>query len=260
MAMRTFPLTITVSVALVVAVAASSPLPQATTVTVSPLRAVGNDAERRQAHAPAAHTSYFANLLPAQPGDAGLDRFESLPGYQFAALRLATSVAPSAFAGTSDLSSAQTLGALGALRHLSTHITVTPIETGSLTILEISPSEASYGDRPGNKQAEISTAVGQVTPFVKPVASAVQSFQAAYHRQPPATQVAYMTGPNAFGWRWYETPGATIEGLHNGAALLQLSDNIKSLRVTVDLVADWRAFGVWARTFEFVYVLPRPPG
>ena len=134
MALRTFTLTITGSLAVVVAMAASPPLPQVTTVTVSPLRAVGNDAERRQAQAPATHTSYFANLLPAQPGDGGLDRFESLPGYQFAALRLATSVAPSAFAGTSDLSSAQTLGALGALRHLSTHITVTPVETGSLKL------------------------------------------------------------------------------------------------------------------------------
>jgi hypothetical protein len=260
MALRTLPLSITGSLAVVVAMAASSPLPQVTTITVSPLRAVGNDAERRQAHAPAAHTSYFANLLPAQPGDAGLDRLETLPGYQFAALRLATSVAPSAFAGLDDLSSGQTSGALGALRHLSTHITVTAVEPGSLTILEISPSEASYADRAGNRQAEISAAVGQVTPFVKPVASAVQSFQAAYHRQPPATQVAYMTGPNAFGWRWYENPGTTIEGLHSGAALLQLADNIRSLRVTVDLVADWRAFGVWARTFEFVYALPRPPG
>jgi hypothetical protein len=258
MALRTLRLAITGSLLLAVALAASPPAPQGTTVTVSPLRAIGNDAERRQSHPPTAHTRYFANLLPAQPGESGLDRFDALPGYQFAAIRLATSVAPSVFSGIDDLSSGHTSGALGALRHLSAHVTVTPVEPGSLTILGISPSEPTYSDHTSNRQAEVSAAIGQVTPLVTPVSSAVQAFQAAYHRQPPATQVAYMTAANAFGWRWYESPGATIEGLHNGAALFQVDESVRTLKVTVDLVAHWRAFGVWAQTFDFVYTLPRP--
>jgi hypothetical protein len=44
---------------------------------------------------------------------------------------------------------------------------------------------------------------------------------------------------------------------YNGIVLLQIMNDVKALRITVDLVADWRAFGLWGKSFTFTTV--RPP-
>lgn len=245
---------------------------QVTGVSETPLRAVGSDAARRQSSPPATQTSYYANVLPAQSGDGSLDRIDAIPGFQFVTIKVIASVAPAVFAGPQDISGGQASGGLGALHHLTMHVTIRPLDTAGqpialtrpdpivLATLEISPSEPAFSDRVGNTAAAIATATTDVTTALKPISRILQSFQSSYHRRPAATQVSYMTGQNAFGWRWYESPGATIEGLHNANALLQISTDVKSVRVTVDLVADWRAFGLWSKSFDFTYVLPRPPG
>lgn len=255
---------------LLAGVGAGSPgFMQVAGVTETPLRAVGADAARRQASPPEAQTSYYANVLPAQ-SDGTIDHVDSIPGYQFATIKLVVSVAPGIFAGSQDMSGGQAAGSLGALRHLNAHITVRPLDgngqviepkrPGSVVLatLEISPSEPVFSDTVSNRQSAISTAVGDVTSVIRPLSGVLQAFQSSFHRRPATTQVSYMTGPNAFGWRWYESPGLTIEGLHYSTALLQVANEIKSLRITVDLVADWRAFGVWAKSFEFTYALTRP--
>lgn len=251
---------------------ATLPPVQTTAVVEQPLRAVGPDAARRQSSPPVAETSYYADVIPAQSGDIGIDHVDPVPGYQFSAVKLVMSVAPGLYAAGQDITGAQATGGLGTLRHLSAHVSVRPLDGGGqpvevkrggpivLATLEISPSEPSYGDRISNRQAAIGTAVSEVASEIRPAAGIYQAFQAAFHRRPPVTQVAYMTGPNAFGWRWYESPDATIEGLHFGTALLQVADAVKSVRITIEFVADWRAFGPWAKTFEFTYAVPRPPG
>ena len=251
--------------------AASPPFTQVVGTTETPLRAVGPDAARRQSNPPEAQTSYFAHILPGS-GDANIDRVDSVAGYQFAVVKLIVSVAPAVFASSQDISGGQASGTLGALRHLNAHVTVRPLDTAgkvievkragpvTLATLEISPSEPALADRVSNTTAAISTAVNEVTSTIKPVSGILQAFQSSFHRRPAATQVAYMTDQNAFGWRWYEGPGTTIEGLHYSTALLQIASGIKSVRITVDLVADWRAFGAWSKSFEFTYALPGPPG
>jgi hypothetical protein len=265
-----------VSSLIVGAIGASLPMSaQVGMTTASPLRAIGADAARRQANPPDAQTSYYANVLPAMSGDAGIDHVDAMPGYQFATLKLVMSVAPSIYASDQDISGGQASRVMGALRHLTAHVTVGPVDqdghaveikpNGAITLstLEISPSEPAFADHTTNRASEVSTAVDQAIPIVgpiKPATTAITAFRSAYHRTPPATQVAYMTGSNAFGWRWYESPGAFIEGLHHGTVLLQIAESIKSVKISVELVADWRAFGAWARTFEFTYTLPHSGG
>src|SRR5262245_60752981 len=116
--------------------AMTAPATQVAAVTEAPLRAIGNDAARRQASPPDAQTSYFANILPALSGDAGIDHIDPVPGYQFATLKLVMSVAPAIYAGSQDISGGQATGALGALRHLSAHITVKPID-GAGQVVEV---------------------------------------------------------------------------------------------------------------------------
>ncbi|HEX5071549.1 MAG TPA: hypothetical protein VFV78_15140 [Vicinamibacterales bacterium] len=236
------------------------------------LRAIGPDAAARQANPPEVQTAYYAGVMPARAGEDGTDSIDPVSGYQFSAIKLAFSVAPGVFAAIEDLSGRQTLSALGALKHLTAHVTVRPIDANGqvlepkpssppvLTTLEISPSEPSYSDQMSNKAAIAQTAISDAAGAVKPMGGILQGFVAAYHRPPAVTQVAYVTGPNAFGWRWYESPGATIEGLHYATVLLQIGDAVKAVRLNVELVADWRAFGVWAKSFEFTYPVTRPPG
>jgi hypothetical protein len=245
--------------------------PQVSGTTVSSLRAIGPDASRRQSNPPEAQTSYYANVLPALSGDGNLDRVDAVPGFQFAALKIVISVAPAIFAGSQDISGEQTTRSLGALKHLNSHVTVRPLDasgqivqpksSGAVTLatLEVSPSEPTYADRTSNTAAAISTAVNEATSAVKPVSGVIQAFQSSFHRRPATTQVSYMTGPTAFGWRWYESPDQTIEGLHYSYALLQIANEVKTLRITIDLIAEWRAFGLWSRSFEFTYSLAGPP-
>jgi len=251
------------------AVAAAPAAAQVVSVVETPLRAYGADPEKRQATPPTAFTSYYVNILPALSGDANTDHIDTMPGFQFAAIRLVVSAGPSVFAGLSDFSGDRASSTLGALRHLNAHVTVRALDSAGqviepnapgpliLATLEISPSEPTFATQGGNVSAGIGLATRQVESVIGPIGGLIQKFQSAFHRRPSASQVPYMTGPNAFGWRWYETADGPIEGLHASNALFQISSDIKSLRITVVVVADWRTFGVWAKTFEFTYALTK---
>jgi hypothetical protein len=64
-------------------------------------------------------------------------------------------------------------------------------------------------------------------------------------------EIAYQSSDNEFGWTWYQSADAPIEGLHRCAALLEIPAKVAYLRVAVDLITDWRRFGAWKKLFDF---------
>lgn len=250
---------------------------QVVTSVESPLRAYGAEPGRRAPNPPTAETSYYVTVLPADPDSSTepeVERVASMPGFQFPAVRLVVSVAPMVFAGGLDTFQERASRALGAVRHLSVYVTVLALDGGGrvlnpttpgpppLLTLEIAPSEPAFADANaiGNVSSALATASRELVGHIKPIGGLLQAFQSSFHRPPAATQVPYMTGPNAFGWRWYESFEHTIEGLHYVTALFQAANEAKSLRITVEVVANWRTFRAWGKTYEFVYALNTPIG
>jgi hypothetical protein len=256
--------------ALALALAAACAAPTASAQVVSrvesPLRAF--DAARQGAPPPHAETVYYVTILPANP-DAikpSVDSLLAMSNLRFPALRFVVSVAPMLFADEADESARKESQVLGALRHLHVRVTTVALDadgrvietapgTEPLTTLEIAPSEISYAGSAGNLRNEAGVAAQQLLGAVGPIGSVLKAFQAAFHRSPAPTQIAYLSGPNAFGWRWYQSTDSTIEGLHYAAALFQVAPEVRSLRINVDVTANWHAFGVWTKSYEFIYLV-----
>jgi hypothetical protein len=250
---------------------AAAPAPaQVVSRVESPLRA--SDAARRGSPPPNAETVYYVTILPANPDavKASVDSVLATSGLRFPALRFVVSVAPMLIAADADESARQESRALGSLRHLDVRVTAVALDANGRAIeavpgaepvatLEIAPSEVSYAASGGNLASETSVAAQQLLGAVGPIGSVVKAFQAAFHRAPAPTQVAYLSGPNAFGWRWYESAGTTIEGLHYTAALFQVASVVKSLRMNVEVTANWSGLGAWTKSYEFVYDVSANP-
>jgi hypothetical protein len=246
--------------------AAATAAAQVVSRVESPLRAF--DVAKQASQPPHAETVYYVTILPANP-DAikpSVDSLLSVSNLRFPALRFVVSVAPMLFADEADESARKESQALGALRHLHVRVTTAALDADGrvieaapgaepVTTLEIAPSEISYSSSAGNLHSETSTMAQQLLGAIGPIGSVLKAFQAAFHRSPAPTQVAYLSGPNAFGWRWYQSPDGTIEGLHYTAALFQVAPEVKSLRLHVEVTANWHSFGVWIKSYEFVYLV-----
>jgi len=256
----------TAAVALAGVCAAPTAQAQVVSRVESPMRA--NDAGRQGSPPPNAETVYFVTILPANPDavKASVDSLLATSGLRFPALRFVVSVAPMRLADEADESARKESRALGMLRHLDLRVTTAALDSDGraieatagavpLATLEIAPSEVSYASTAGKLSSEGSVAEQQLLGAIGPIGSVLKAFQAAFHRSPAPTQVAYLSGPNAFGWRWYQSADSTIEGLHYTAALFQVAPAVKSLRINVEVTADWHRFGVWSKSYEFVYAV-----
>jgi hypothetical protein len=234
----------------------------------SPLRAA--DSQREGSKPPVAETSYYVMVLPASPSatTSAVESVAAVGDIRFPALRFVVSVSPTLLSGDADEPLGKESRALGALRHLHVRVTAVALDDKGLAIeraapgaeplttLEIAPSEISYAASGGNLRSEASVAVSEILGAVGPIGGVLKAFQVAFHRAPPPTQIAYLSAPNAFGWRWYEAAGQSIEGLHYTAALFQVAPDVKSLRITVDVTAHWKAYGAWTKSYAFVFAVP----
>lgn len=88
--------------------------------------------------------------------------------------------------------------------------------------------------------------------------SLIHGFIGAHHSSPGPSQVAYQSEHNEFGWTWFDSPGQTLEGMHRCAVLLQVQKDAAYLRISVDLITDWRQFGLWVKPYSFVVAIAAP--
>ena len=83
----------------------------------------------------------------------------------------------------------------------------------------------------------------------------VSTFESAFHRRSTVGEVAYQAAANEFGWMWYYTEGNPIAGLHSTAVLLQVPTSATAVRLSVDLISDWRRSGVWKKNYDITVAL-----
>lgn len=243
--------------------------------TESPLRPFGKGAtntdKRHTTAPPTDETAYFATILPANPdGVSELAQARTIATASlFPAVRFVVSVAPALFADEADLGSGKESRIVGSLRHLNVLVTAEALDADghvlpagnagapAVSVLEMKPAEDAFnGDSTSNTQSEIGTAANVALGAMGPIGGILQEFRSSFRRQPGPTQVAYVTAANAFGWRWYESAENPIEGLHYTAALFQTPKNAASLRITMEVTGNWRTFGAWTKTYDFIYRIP----
>jgi hypothetical protein len=124
--------------------------------------------------------------------------------------------------------------------------------TPSVLVLTIAPEDVAFAQNASSSRvAEIETGVQFASQFMGPLGGLVSAFQSSHKGPHHPTQIAYQSSDNEFGWTWYQSPDAPIEGLHRCAALLEVPGKVAYVHIAVDLITDWRRFGAWKKSFEF---------
>jgi len=124
-------------------------------------------------------------------------------------------------------------------------------------VLSILPSETqtrtskTAGDvgRASFKADEVAQHLGPVGIIASKVTAV---FRAFFPARDHLSQVAYMKSRNSFGWIWRQGEQNPIEGIHRCMALLCTRDDVKFLRVQVNVITDWRRFGAWTKSYRYL--------
>ncbi len=126
-----------------------------------------------------------------------------------------------------------------------------------VTTLSIFPSEVRYGQ--SKQQGAVQKAsdkVDAVAQHLGPIGGIAHSVTAIFRTFFPAkdhiSQIAYMDSINEFGWIWRLAEGSPIEGIHNCMALFRTHKEVKFLRVKVQVITDWRRFGAWSKSYNYI--------
>jgi hypothetical protein len=216
----------------------------------------------------------YANVLPSTVGSTpdssgGGPVATDAAKYGYSALDFVFSVTARVLMTDQDESQRATVNALGELKRANAHVRAEALAADKKTVLAssrqdpalltlvLSPSEIGYGDT-GSASAALSTAISAVGSYFGPVGPLIQTFMNSRQQKPSLAFFAYQSADNEFGWNWYASPNATVEGVHRTGALLQLRKGTAYVRLTVDLVTDWNRFGVWTKSYTFLAALPPP--
>jgi hypothetical protein len=229
-----------------------------------------SDTEKRPAEIQTPFANVYATVIPGQNAKLPDVVTSALSGaYAYPGFDLVFSVTSRMFgvAGDEHVDAGR---ALHALRRLNAHVKVDAIGADGTSVLPstttrpsvmtlmITPSELSYAKEGG--PSEIFGTLNAAASFMGPVGSLVQAFAGAHHSTPSPTQVAYQSEDNEFGWNWYDTSEASVEGIHRCAALLQIPKEAAYVQISIDIITDWKDGGLWTKRYTFVVAVgsPRP--
>lgn len=218
---------------------------------------------------PATFARFFVTAAAGSPGsysDSGSSVQWEVPaaaGYQFPSVRLSISVAPEIFANDSDPSAASQRAFMSDLGRLNAHVRAAaldakgqPLPGASTLALMLSPSESTFiAPQTTNSQSEAKAIADLALKHFGPIGGIVSTFESAFHRRSAIGEIAYQSAASEFGWMWYYTDGNPIVGLHSTAALFQVPASAAALRLSVDLISDWRQSGTWMKTYDIVMPL-----
>ena len=182
--------------------------------------------------------------------------------FQFPSVRLSISVAPDIFAADSDPSPGQQRAFMSELLRLNAHVRAValnakgqPMNDAAIALM-LSPSEATLSaPTTTSSQSEAKAVVDLALKHFGPVGGIVSTFGSAFHRRSTVGEVAYQAAANEFGWMWYYTDGNPIVGLHSTGVLLQVPTSAASVRLSVDVISDWRRSGVWKKNYDITVAL-----
>jgi hypothetical protein len=155
------------------------------------------------------------------------------------------------------------------LRRLNAHIRVEPLDSerrpvddrAALHILDIQPNTVKAVEARRDSSGAIGAAITVMTRDLLPqvpavvgrrVGPLVKTFMNVFHHADAPTQISYVSDDRDFGWTWYEHDKDTIEGAHAMAAILEVGPSVRFVRVTIDVLTDWKSHGAWRRQFEQV--------
>jgi hypothetical protein len=155
------------------------------------------------------------------------------------------------------------------LRRLNAHVRLTPLDSlkrpiqneSALEVLGIQPNNIQSAPQDSTlakgKAGMVSILTRAYLPGVLGALGArATSVAANFHNSGLAlsapTQVSYLSASTEFGWTWYEHPHGSIEGIHRTAALLQVSPEVRFVRVQIALITDWKYHGNWQKPFDAV--------
>lgn len=220
---------------------------------------------------PTTFARFYVSAAAGAPGayaDSGSTaqwQVPSVAGFQFPSVRLSISVAPQIFAADSDPSARSERSFGSDLMRLNAHVRADALDatgrplvsSGSSTIvLMISPSEpVTFSPQITATQSEAKAAFDLALKHFGPVGAIAASFESAFRRPAGLGETAYQSAASEFGWIWYRSGTAPIDGIHGTAALFQVPASAASLRLSVDVITDWRRSGTWIKTYDLTVAL-----
>jgi hypothetical protein len=124
-----------------------------------------------------------------------------------------------------------------------------------IVVLALSPGDSQFRMSESNVSKEM-TSIDVFSRFLGPyagVASGVTAvFKNWFRTKDTPTQVAYLSSDDEFGWSWRDAENYGIEGLHQCSAALRVRKEVSFLQVHVDMITDWRRFGAWMKSMDYV--------
>jgi len=132
-------------------------------------------------------------------------------------------------------------------------------ENPYVVVLAISPSDSQYRTTESMVSKEMDS-INIFTRFMGPIGGLTSGvtavFKSFFRTKDTPTQVAYLSSEEEFGWSWRDMEGYGIEGIHQCSAFLRIRKEVKYLQVHLDFITDWRRFGAWMRSYDYVIAVP----
>jgi hypothetical protein len=218
---------------------------------------------------PTPYVLAYAAVLPGQSAKlSDVSIRASSIAYAYPALEFVFSMTPKVFVGDPGDTHRAPADALRELKRLNAHVHVEALATDRQTVINsprtaptvltlmTAPSELTYAKPEG--RSEIASTAQAAAGFLGPIGTLVQAFTGAHHSPPGPSLVAYQSADDEFGWTWYDSAGASAEGMHRCAALLQVKQEAAYLRIVIEIVTDWERFGTWVKPYTFLIALNPP--
>ena len=129
-----------------------------------------------------------------------------------------------------------------------------------VAVLALTPADSQFRTGEATVSKEM-TSIDIFTRFMGPyggLASGVTAlFKNWFRTKDSPTQVAYMSADDEFGWSWRDAEQFGIEGIHQCSAALRARKEVKFLQVHLDFITDWRRFGAWMKTYDYIIAVPQ---
>jgi len=160
------------------------------------------------------------------------------------------------------------------LKQMSMQIRVTGLDANRKPVSKLRGYNSTLGDKPamvlsifpsetGVRTSTQAGNVGRATDKADVVAQhlgplgiiaskVTAVFRAFFPAKDHLSQVAYLKSHNSFGWIWRQGEQNPIEGIHRCMVLLCTRDDVKFLKVKVDIITDWRKFGAWTKSYQYL--------
>ena len=133
-------------------------------------------------------------------------------------------------------------------------------ENPYVAVLALTPSESQFRTSEGAVSKEM-TSIDIFSRFMGPYGGVVSGvtalFKNWFRTKDSPTQVAYMSADDEFGWSWRDAEQFGIEGIHQCSAALRTRKEVKYLNVHLDFITDWRRFGAWMKTYDYIIAVPQ---